>query len=151
ELTYDGWFEGGLRLSASAYRYRIDDLISLETDPADGKLVFRNVESTRSSGIESEIEKRWTSGISARASAAFQNSKDTVTHQRLSSSPRWLARGSLTAPLAGRRLLASLDLQYTGPRLTLGTGHAAGYTVVNLALSTRALARGLFASLSADN
>jgi iron complex outermembrane receptor protein len=151
ELTYDGWFEGGLRLSASAYRYRIEGLISLETDPADDRLVFRNVESARSSGIESEIEKRWASGISARANAAFQNSKDTDTHQRLSNSPRWLARGSLTAPLAGRRLLASLDLQYTGPRLTIGTGHAAGFTVVNLALSTRALAKGLFASLGAYN
>lgn len=151
ELAFDGYFEGGWRLAASAYRYRIEDLISLGTDPADGARVFRNVESARSEGIGGEIEKRWSSGLAVRSNVSFQNSRDLATQERLSNSPRWLARGGLSAPLADRRLIADLEVQYTGPRLTIRGGHAPGFTIANLTLSTRELVKGLFVSAGAYN
>ena len=151
ELAYDQYFDGGLRLSGSAFQYRIDDLITLETDPADGQLVFENIDAALSRGVGIEVEKRWAGGFSARASYEFERARDLATHNDLSNSPDHLARVNVAAPLLGDRLTAGLEIQYTGRRATVRGGEAGGFPMANLTLTCRELARGFALSASVYN
>lgn len=151
ELAYDQYFDGGLRVGGSAFRYRIDDLITLTTDPSDGSLIYRNVDVAVSRGAGGEMEKRWRSGFVATASYSYQRTRDEGTHRVLSNSPEHLAKANLAIPLFGERLSGGVEAQYMGRRTTVQGGTAGGFTVANLTLTRRELAPGLSLSASAYN
>lgn len=141
----------GLRLSGSAFHYRIDDLISLTTDPADGLLVMANIDQVETTGAEFELERRWDSGTRLRASVTWQRAEDATSGERLTNSPSILANANFSAPVFHGWLEAGVEGQYVGERRTLANGRAAGYALVNLTLVTRKLARGLEVSASVYN
>ena len=141
----------GLRLSGSVFHYAITDLISLTTDPVDGLLVFRNVERAETNGAEFEIERIWGTGTRVRASLTWQQAKDADTGLRLTNSPSWLANLNATRPVFNGFADAGVEAQYVGRRLTLAGNHAASYTVVNLTLTSRRIARNLEVSASVYN
>ena len=137
-------------MSAGAFYYRIDDLINQVTDPADSMLVYRNVDSVETQGIELEADKTWASGVRTRASFAYQAAHDKATGAWLTNSPRNLVKLNVSLPLAANRARAGLELQYTSPRRTDSAG-IGGFTVANLTLSSTALAKNLDVSLGLYN
>jgi outer membrane receptor for ferrienterochelin and colicin len=153
--TYEAVFEHysghGLRVSASAFFYRIADLISLQTDPVDGLLVFRNVNQVKSLGAEIEVARTWARGPEVRFSYTLQRSEDSADDSELTNSPRHLAKLNVTSPLVRDRLFAGVEVQYTSSRRTLAGSDAHGFTVANLTLFTRHLAKGFDVSASVYN
>jgi len=147
ELVYEQYLGTHTRFTGSVYSYEVKDLISLIADPADGLLVFRNVDRARARGFE--IEGEWRGGESQlRASYSNQHVRDESTGEELTNAPRHLAKLNVTVPTGLYGLRAGVEAQYVGRRRTLAS-EIGGYTVVNLTLVHARLASGLEASVSA--
>lgn len=151
EVALEHTFRSRVRSVASVYRYSIDNLISLMTDPSDGLDVFNNVDRARSEGVEIEVEGSFARFLEGRVSYALQRSEDASTGETLTNSPRHLAKANLTVPFLDDRLFTSLELQYTSARETLSGGAAGGFTVANLTLLSRNWRKGPSMSLSVFN
>jgi iron complex outermembrane receptor protein len=151
EVAADHTFGARVRGSASVYRYGINDLITLGTDPLDGLDVFDNVERARAEGVELEIEGAFNRFLEGRVSYALQRSQDASTGATLTNSPRHLAKVNLTVPFLAEKLVAALEMQYTSSRETLQGGRAGGFGVANVTLLSRAWRKGPSLSLSLFN
>jgi outer membrane receptor for ferrienterochelin and colicins len=152
ELILEQYLGGVVRLTAVPFHYDVKDLITQQTDPNDGLLVFRNVGHVTSRGVEVEAEAKWSNGWTARAAYTWQDAKDEDADTRLSDSPRHVAQFNLIAPLWPERLFGGLEVQYVGDRLTFGGTKVEGKVVTNLTLfSTDLLVKGLAASASVYN
>jgi iron complex outermembrane receptor protein len=149
ELVYEQYVGARARFTGSLYSYHAHDLISLVTDPADGALVFRNVDRARARGVE--VEGEWRGVASQlRASYARQSVRDESTGEELTNAPRTLAKLNLSLPAGAPDLRAGFEAQYVGRRRTLAT-HIGGYTVANLTLVHSGWAKGLEASVGVYN
>ena len=139
------------RFTASTYYYRINDLISLQTDPTDGLSVYRNIGEVESKGAEFEIEGKWAHGIEGRASFSLQQSTDKDTGRMLTNSPKQLGKLSLFIPVIPEKLSTGIEVQYTGWQRTPKGDVAGGYVTANLTLLSRELIKNLEISGSIYN
>jgi iron complex outermembrane receptor protein len=142
EVTLEHLFSGSLRAVASAYRYGISNLITLQTDPLDGLNVFNNVDRVQAHGVELELEGRLARRLDGRVSYAWQRSEDVSTGEILTNSPRHLAKLNLTAPLWRERLSAGVELLYVSRRDTVVGGTTGAYALTDLTLFGRPWKRG---------
>lgn len=111
ELVWEQGLASHLWFSTSAFYNTIDGLITQE--PAgSGLLIFRNLQQVKSSGLELEVKGQLSSGLEGAASYSFQQTKDRVTGQFLSDSPKNLVKLNLSQALLKRRVHVSLDAQY---------------------------------------
>jgi iron complex outermembrane receptor protein len=134
ELVVERKLRGGLNLNASGYVNRLDNLISLQLDPVDGRFVYVNVDRNNSVGAEVGLDLKLNRGPSGRLGYAWQQSTDQATGQALTNSPRHMVKAALTWPLLDKRLTASLDGWYMSARRTLLGGQADSSIVANLTL-----------------
>lgn len=134
ELAWEHRFDRRLRLTASGFRYEIDDLIQQVVDPADNLLQFQNIGRVESWGAELEGEYRWDSGVRLRASYAWLHTRDGETGERVLNSPGHLVKFNLSAPLWQERLRAGVETQFTGEAPLLNGDAADSYPLVNLTL-----------------
>jgi iron complex outermembrane receptor protein len=154
EIVLEQIVRNHLRLTASAFQYRISDLIDAIADLSDGLLQYRNVGHVQSRGAQFEAEQVWDNGARLRASYSYQLAQDlntpAGTDATLVDSPRSLAKLNLTGPIQVGSLRAGLEVQSMSRRRTLG-GEVAGHTVTNLTLLDPALTESLAASFSLYN
>ncbi|MEP6873631.1 MAG: TonB-dependent receptor [Burkholderiales bacterium] len=123
-----------LTLEASAYSFRIADLVELMTDE-DGLNVFRNRGELRSRGIDLVATWVMAGGGQLRISGSHQLATDQSTGARLSGAPSTLAKlaWTLPGPVAGSTL--GLNAQYVSSRLTRSNARIGGYFHANAHLS----------------
>jgi iron complex outermembrane receptor protein len=150
EVTLEQDFARHYRLSLSAYRYNVRDLIS-QSPATEGFSYYANLDHAAATGAECELEGRFAAGLRARASYAFQRSEDLATHEELTNSPRHLAKLGVIYPFARERFTAGLELQYQGTVRTLAGAAARSFLLGNLTLTARVPARNLEISASAYN
>jgi outer membrane receptor for ferrienterochelin and colicin len=151
ELAWEQYFGDNLRAVASGYYYRIKDLINLTLDPADGLLVFRNLDQVEARGLELELEGRIAGGWDGRISYALQVTKNRQTEETLNNSPRQLLKLNLIAPVWKDQVLLAMEEQFTDHRRTVSGAEAGGYAVTNLTLTGSHLLPGLEVALSIYN
>lgn len=117
ELAVD-WRPGPrVRLSASLFDNRVDDLVEQVADAA-GQLVYRNVGRARAQGAELEAEWIAQAGWRVRASWTQQLVR-LGDGSEASNAPRALLKLHATTPLPGMPVRVGLELLGTGPRRTL--------------------------------
>jgi outer membrane receptor for ferrienterochelin and colicins len=151
ELILEREFGENIRGTISGYYYKIEDLIDLVVDPADGLLVYRNVHEVEAKGVEMELEGHLKNGLHGRISYAYQESEDTKSGRDLTNSPRHLAKLNLMVPLVRKKIFLGVEEQYTGKRKTLDGNDANDYFITNVTLSSQNLIKGLKASASIYN
>jgi iron complex outermembrane receptor protein len=134
ELVWERKLRRNLHLNASAYFNALDNLISLEQDPADGRYLYVNAGRSDSVGAEVGLDVKSRRGPSGRLSYAWQNSREHATKERLTNSPRHMVKAEMAWPLLEQRLIASLDGWYMSSRRTLAGAEAASSKVANLTL-----------------
>ena len=153
--SVEGVVEQGLgqhfTLSGSVFRNWISDLITLQTNPSDDQLVYRNSDKADATGVEVELDGHLASGIKGRASYSYVDAEQPVTHQILGNSPQHLGKLNFIIPVLQQRLFASLDAQYTGPRQTLAGNTVNGFSVFNVTLLGHTLGKHLDLSASVYN
>lgn len=151
ELVAEHYWSDNLRTTAALYSNRIDNLISYDLDPADGKLHFVNLSQAEARGLELEGERLFDSGARLRASYTWQYARDSNSGEWLTNSPKHLAKLNYSVPLPGDAWLAGLELQYASTRKTLHGSETGSNLVANLTLLGKKLARNLEASFSIYN
>ncbi len=140
-----------LRFVTAVYYYRINDLITQRKDPADGLMIFENVDTIKAKGFEMELEGKWASGLEGRISYTFQESSNIETNETLTNSPGHMAKLNLIAPFIKGTLFTGIEEQYMSKRKTLKGNNAEGFFVTNLTLFSRNLLKGLEISGSIYN
>lgn len=154
--SLEGVVEQGLgryfQLSGSVYRNRIDDLISLVPDRDDEDLQYQNSGRAQATGMEVEFSGRATNGLQGKASFDYVDAdNDAAGDVVLANSPRHMVKFNLIVPLVHQQLLASIEKQFLGRRLTLLQDSLSSYQVFNLTLLGRTLGRHLDLSTSIYN
>jgi len=151
EIVVEQEFGSRLGGTVSVFRTEAEDLIAIDTDPADGLLVFRNVDESHATGFEVGLRGSLRPGCLSRLSYTYQESEDSRTGERLTNSPKHLGKLGVLVPLLEERLSAGFELRYTGDRKTPKGGTAEGYFLGNLTLASRFLRGKLELSASAYN
>lgn len=151
ELVYEQYLGEHFRTSLSGFLYRISNLITQQIDPADGLIVYKNVENIEAKGGEVEIEGKWANGLQGRISYVLQEVKDQDSGSLLTNSPRHLAKLNLSFPVVMKKLFAGAELQYTGSRKTLAGQSAGDFITANLTLFSQNLMKGMEVSASVFN
>lgn len=134
ELILEQQLIPGLRGIASIYHNSIDDLIVLDTDPADGLLVLKNQGDAKVKGVELELQGNWETGWQGALSYAYQTAENDSDGSRLSNYPSHMVKFNLIAPLIGDELGAGLEWQYESPRKTLAGERSDAIYLTNLTL-----------------
>jgi iron complex outermembrane receptor protein len=150
EFVWEQGLARHLWFSTSAYYNDIDGLITQEPVGNDS-LIFHNLQTVNSSGLELEVKGQLPSGLEGAASYSFQETKDGATHLFLSNSPRNLVKLSLSQPLLKRNLFVSLDSQYRSQLQTLIGSSVSPFSVLNFTLSGRNLGKHVDVSASLYN
>ncbi len=143
ELVLEQKLVENLRLSASGFHNEIKDQIAMETDPADGLLVYRNRGAFTANGIELELENTWKNDLKARISYSYQEVTNDNTHEWVPNSPKHQLKFNLTIPVLQDRIFAGLEEQYTSTRKTLAGNRAGDFFITNLTLFSQKLVPGL--------
>ena len=151
EVVLEQYLGNHVRVAATGFHYGINGLITQQTDPLDGLLVFNNVESVRVNGFEVEVEGQWGQGFRARVGHTYEDSRNEDTGMPLTNSPKHLAKVNLIAPIVDTRLSAGVEFQYVSARRTITGDQVPGVLVPNLTLLSQALARNLEVSASVYN
>ena len=117
-------------VGATAFYYRVRDLITQQTDPNDELLVYNNVDRIEAHGVELDAEGRLPYGVRSRASYTFQRSRNEQTSQVLTNSPAHVAQLRVMAPLGRPGLFAGFESRYLSERRTIeGDWVASGFRV----------------------
>ena len=150
ELVWEQGISRRLWFTTSSFYNTIDDLIT--QDPVDNdSFTFRNLQNVTSRGLELEVKGQLSSGLEGVASYSFQQTKDRLTNQFLSDSPRNLVKLNLDQSLLERRMMVSLDAQYRSRIQSLAGGSASPFSIVNLTLLGRQIGRHMDLSASVYN
>ncbi|HEX4858772.1 MAG TPA: TonB-dependent receptor [Usitatibacteraceae bacterium] len=134
ELTMEAALGASASLRISAFDNRVDRLIDFRTDPADGTLVFSNVGTATTRGIQADWQYKAASGWQARAGLTWQRGRgiEAGAEKPLDSSPRVLAHLHLLTPSV-RGVAGALYWRYVGPQFG-HDGRNGGYALVDAAL-----------------
>jgi outer membrane receptor for ferrienterochelin and colicins len=151
ELIYEQYLGNNIRGAINGFYYKINDLIIQVTDPADGFLVYRNLDSAEAKGVEAELEGKWDNGLTGRVSYSYQDVRNSETDRPLINSPRHLAKLNLTVPVMRDKLFLGIEEQFTDRRETLSGGFAKSFFITNLTLFSRNLLKNLELSASLYN
>lgn len=153
--SVEGVVEQGLgahfTFSGSVFRNWISDLISIETNPADGQSVYENSGQVDATGVEVELDGRFVDGLQGRASYSFTDTEQPLIHQPLANSPRHLGKVDASFPMMQQRLFANVDAQYTSPVQTLAGNTLGGFAIFNVTLLAHTLTKHLDVSASVYN
>jgi len=151
EAVWEQYLGDHLRSVAAVFYYKINNLINFTFDESDGLLLFDNIDTVETKGIELELEGKWNGGYEGRISYTYQKAEDKNTDEVLSNSPKHLAKLNLIVPVIENRLFLGMEEQYTSRRKTIYSNHTGGYAVTNLTLFSRGLLPGLEVSASVYN
>lgn len=150
EMVLEHYLKKNLRMSLSGFYYRIDSLITQETD-TDGLLVFNNADKIETKGMEFEMQHRWQADVEGRASYTFQEARSKRTRQWLTNSPKHLAKLNAIIPVLKGKLFSGTEIQYTSSRRTLKNNRTSGFIVANLSLVGKNVTKGMDVSASLYN
>ncbi len=137
EFVVERYFANRWSATASFYNYRIDDLSSLDLDPEDDLLMFRNLDRVDARGVELEIGGKWFGSLTGTFAYAFQESELRDTRETLPNSPKHIGRLNLRSPLASDRLTGGVELQYTSNRKTVFDDVSKSFVLTNATLTGR--------------
>lgn len=148
EIAWDKSWSANWQSHVSLFEYRIHDLISQQTDPADNKLVFQNTDDVHTTGVEIGLGGHYRS-LQLNSSVTYQDAHHADTGEWLINSPRFLGKLTMAFPVYGN-LQAGTEILYVSKRRTIA-GDTSGYTLINATLSRRDVLPGLDASISLYN
>ena len=151
ELVYEQQLADSYNTAITMFQNKIRNLISPETDPANGFTVYKNIGDITAKGIEAELEKRTAKGVNGKVSYTYTRAHDDNTGKVIENSPMHMAKVNLTFPMLHDTMFLGLETQYAGSRETLTGQKVSAYTITNLTLLSKALARGLELSGSLYN
>lgn len=137
ELDVEHRFGKTYSASGAGFLNRVDGLIEQNLDPLTGHPYYTNATPVQTKGVEVELRARWPGGLEAAIAHTLQDSRNIVTENVLTNSPKNLTQANLSIPLVQRKLFASADAQYVSLRRTIAQTDLGGFFVMNLTIFSR--------------
>ena len=137
EVDVERRFGKTFYVSGAGYMNQIDDLIEQSIDPLTSNPLYSNAPQVQTKGIEYELGARWPGGLEGSISHSIQHTRDVLTNDDLPNSPRQLAKANFSVPLVGRRLITSVDAQYTSRTRTVAQTELGGFFLLNVTFLSR--------------
>jgi iron complex outermembrane receptor protein len=150
ELVADHQMSRELQLRASLYRWNLDNLIGLGTDPVSGLAQYQSFGKVTAKGLELSALRVWSQGARLRASLALQAAKD-ATGESIANAPHVLGKLNLSTPIPATQMRLGYELHYDGERRNNAGDTMASYWRSNLHLVAERWAKGLEVSFSVLN
>lgn len=150
EFVWEQSLPQRLHLVFSGYYYPVRGVISAQTDPISGEIIYENSERVDLKGAEATLKRQSSSGLEAGLSFSFQDAND-LDGGPVTNSPRVLGQANLSVPLFRKKLFASMNLQYVSRRETLAGNYAGAYVVPNFTLLSQGTVKGWDISASLYN
>ena len=138
-------------LTGDVFHSWIENLITVESNPADGNEIYLNSQRVNATGAEFEIDGCLADGIQGTASYSYTVAQQPPPPQTLPNSPRHLGKLNVSVPVIRQRLFASVDAQYTSSVQTLAGNTVSGFGVFNATALGHAFGRHLDLSASVYN
>lgn len=152
EFVAEQRFGPHFKLTGTFFRNEISDLIAIVVNPVDANFVYRNSGQTQATGTEIQFSGAAATRLQGRVSFSYVDARDAANgNQEPPNSPREMGKADLSAPFFRRRLVASLEGQYTSSRATLAGNRVGGFGVLNATLFTHALGKHIDFSASVYN
>ncbi|MCE3602258.1 TonB-dependent receptor [Massilia sp. P8910] len=148
ELALVREFGENARVSVSAFRTALADLIAPVEQREPASVRFENIGRLGARGVEIEYERATPGGLSLRTSYSAIRVSDALGQPV--NAPARLAKLNGSAPLGAGGWRAALEAQYVGARHGV-SGTAGPYVVVNANLMSARLLRNLELSLGVTN
>jgi outer membrane receptor protein involved in Fe transport len=139
-----------LTLRLSAYRWTLDDIITLGIDPISGIPQYQSGAPVRATGGELSVDRTWAGGARMRGSLSLQDVQQS-DGKRLPNSARTLLKLNASMPLPWAGLRVAYALQYTSARLTLDGSDLGGYALSDLVVAADGWLPGLALTLGLHN
>ena len=139
ELDVEHRFGKTYYVSGAGFLNRIDDLIDQGVAPQTGNPIYLNSTPVQTKGIEWELGARWQNGLEGAISHTLQDSRNIVTRDVLTNSPKQLAKMNLSIPLKQPKIFVGLEAQYVSERRTIAQTDLGGYLLLNVTLYSRKL------------
>jgi outer membrane receptor for ferrienterochelin and colicins len=124
-------------VSGTGFLNQIDDLIVQNIDPLTGNPIYTNSAQVHTKGIEFELGAKWPGGLEGALSYSLQDSRNAMTGDVLTNSPKHLPKVNFSVPLVRNKLFASVDAQYVSQVRTIAQTELGGFLLTNLTFSTR--------------
>jgi iron complex outermembrane receptor protein len=151
ELVWEQHLQGPTRITASAFRYRIDNLIAqVAVDGIFQDIGFANLGVNDARGVEAELERGF-GRVQLFGSYTFTSTGKQDQSGQLSNSPRHLGVARASTPLFDRRATLAMSWVYTSERRTLTGETTSGFALGDLTLASGELAGGLRVSFDVHN
>lgn len=138
ELVFEKEVSKHRRLSASVYRYDLDDFITRLPDPLDGRLVYQNFGRYRGKGFELEHLWRWGTGSVLSLSYAHADVKSATSSLAVPNSPRHDFKLHWSQPLGGSHWAMGTEVLFRSERSTLGGERIGSDAICNLNFNRKA-------------
>jgi iron complex outermembrane receptor protein len=151
ELDVEHHFGRTFYGTIAGYDNLISGLIEQQIDPATGNPVYSNTSNIRTRGAEFELGAKWPAGAEWTISDSIQSSRDLLSGNVATNSPKQLPKANLSIPVARHALFANLEAQYTSVRRTTAGTDLGGFLLVNVTLLARRLNKNLDFSASLYN
>jgi outer membrane receptor for ferrienterochelin and colicins len=118
-------------LTGDVFRSWIKNLITVESNPADGKSIYLNAQQVTSTGAEFEFNARLPGGMQGRATYSYTVAHQSFPNLLFPNSPRHLGKLNLSVPVVRHSLFASFDAQYTSSVQSLAGNTISGFGMIN--------------------
>jgi outer membrane receptor for ferrienterochelin and colicins len=136
EAVWEQQLSDSILGTAIVYHYRMQDLLDLAIDPADGLQQYQNVNRVDARGVELGLTMRRESGLHGYASYAFQAAEDAASDRRLTNYPSHIGKGGLSYPFT-RSLSAASALRYESGRSTVFGRKTEPFLLTDVTVSAR--------------
>lgn len=139
ELDVEHRFGKTYSLSGAGFLNRIDDLIQQNRDPLTGNPYYVNASPVQTKGVEFEVRARWPGGMEGVLAHTLQDSRNIVTGNPLTNSPKNLTQAGFSIPFFRKRVFASANAQYVSRRTTVSQTDLGGFFIMNMTVFSRKL------------
>jgi outer membrane receptor for ferrienterochelin and colicins len=136
QVVWEQQFASHLRMAVSGFYYPIHGVISEQVDPANGNAFFANAGSLDLRGVDFALSRSLPNGLEGTVSYSFQEAINSA-HTPVPNAPKHIVQVSLSVPLIGQKIFASMDLQFVSTRATLAGPDTGAYVVPNFTLFTK--------------
>lgn len=135
EVVIENRPDSQTKIQNSFFYYTTHNLIATGEVAGRGILRYGNLNDASTRGADIELDHIWKSGMHLKTSYAWQYAENS-NGQWLVNSPRHLFKSNFSMPLLSNKVFLGLELQSFGRRLTEQRNELAGYSLMNVSLSS---------------
>lgn len=135
ELVIENRPDSQTKIQNSFFYYTTHNLISANDVGGSGILQYGNLSDATTRGADIEFDHFWKSGVHLKTSYSWQLAEDS-NGQWLVNSPKHLFKSNFSMPLLINKVYLGVELQSFGRRMTEQRNEIAGYSLMNVSLSS---------------